>query len=104
MLREQTFYKVYFYARIMIQKTESKDKTQPPYTFEDAVNIADDIFHMQKEKHYHPGAFIHALILTLEATQHSYQIPPQQMAEVKRSARRYIQDINKMASEKQGKE
>ncbi len=88
----------------MPQKTEQHEKKQPQYTFEDAMKITDDIFHMQKEKQYHPGAFIHALVITLEATQQSYQIPPQQMAEVKRSARRYIQEINSMMALEQEKQ
>jgi hypothetical protein len=74
------------------QETEkSKQKT---YTFEDAMKVADDIFSLQKEEAYHPGAFVHGLIFALEATQQSYQIPPQQLAEVKRSVRKYIQEVN----------
>ena len=88
----------------MPKKVDQQEKEKSHYTFEDAMKIADDIFQMQKDKEYHPGAFIHGLILTLEATQQSYRIPPQQMAEVKRSARRYIQEINNMmASEVQTK-
>lgn len=74
------------------KKTKSKKK---PYTFEDAMKIADDIFSLQKKEEYHPGAFVHGLIFALEATQQSYQIPPQQLAEVKRSVRKYIQHVNK---------
>jgi len=89
----------------MPEETKEQGKKQSYYTFEDAMNIADDIFKMQKEKEYHPGAFIHGLVLTLEATQQTYNIPQQQMAEVKRSARKYINEINSlMASEKQNKE
>jgi len=74
------------------QETEkSKQKT---YTFEDAMKVADDIFSLQKEESYHPGAFVHGLVFALEATQQSYQIPPQQLAEVKRSVRKYIQQVN----------
>lgn len=84
----------------MAEETNPQEKKQSSYTFEDAMMIADDIFKMQKEKEYHPGAFIHGLVITLEATQQTYNVPPQQMAEVKRSARRYIQEINElMASE-----
>lgn len=70
---------------------KSKQKT---YTFEDAMKVADDIFSLQKEESYHPGAFVHGLVFALEATQQSYQIPPQQLAEVKRSVRKYIQQVN----------
>jgi len=91
--------------RRMPQDTERTDKKESYYTIEDAMNITDDIFKMQKEKEYHPGAFIHALILTLELTQQTYNIPQQQLAEVKRSARRYVQEMKKiMIQEKQSKE
>ncbi|MDG6229457.1 MAG: hypothetical protein QCH96_05780 [Candidatus Thermoplasmatota archaeon] len=91
--------------RYMPQETERTEKKESYYTFEDAMNITDDFFKMQKEKQYHPGAFIHALLLTLELTQQNYNIPQQQLAEVKRSVRRYVQEMKKMMiSEKQSKE
>jgi len=72
------------------------------YSFEDAMNVADDIFSLQKNENYHPGAFVHGLIFALEATQQSYQIPPKQIAEVKRSVRKYIQEVNtKLQNDKQ---
>ena len=74
------------------KQTKSKQKT---YTFEDAMKVADDIFSLQKDEEYHPGAFVHGLVFALEATQQSYQIPPQQLAEVKRSVRKYIQQIGR---------
>ena len=73
---------------------ETEESKQKTYTFEDAMKVADDIFSLQKEESYHPGAFVHGLIFALEATQQSYQIPPQQLAEVKRSVRKYIQQVN----------
>lgn len=91
--------------RYMPQETERTEKKESYYTFEDAMNITDDFFKMQKEKQYHVGAFIHALLLTLELTQQNYNIPQQQLAEVKRSVRRYVQEMKKMMiSEKQSKE
>ncbi len=80
----------------MAQKKQEENK-QTPYTFEDAMKIADDIFQLQKEHEYNPGAFIHGLIVALEATQQSYQIPPKQIAEVKRGVRRYIQQVSAAA-------
>ncbi len=74
--------------------TETQESKQKTYTFEDAMTVADDIFSLQKDKEYHPGAFVHGLIFALEATQQSYQIPPQQLAEVKRSVRKYIKQVN----------
>ncbi len=63
------------------------------YSFEDAMSVADDIFNLQKTENYHAGAFIHGLIFALEVTQQSYQIPPQQLAQVKRSVRKYVKEI-----------
>lgn len=80
------------------ENQESKQKT---YTFEDAMKVADDIFSLQKDESYHPGAFVHGLIFALEATQQSYQIPPQQLAEVKRSVRKYIQQVNEQVKNTQ---
>lgn len=91
--------------RYMQQETEKTEKKESYYTFEDAMNITDDIFKMQKEKQYHPGAFIHAILLTLELTQQTYNIPQQQLAEVKRSVRRYVLEMKEiMTEEKQTKE
>ena len=80
---------------------ETEKSTQKTYTFEDAMKVADDIFSLQKEESYHPGAFVHGLIFALEATQQSYQIPPQQLAEVKRSVRKYIQQVNESVKKEQ---
>lgn len=85
----------------MPEETNGQEKKPSSYTFEDAMMIADDIFNMQKEKQYHPGAFIHGLVLTLEATQQTYKIPQQQMAEVKRSARQYLKEINDLMTNEQ---
>ena len=91
--------------RYMPQETERTEKKESYYTIENTMNITDDIFKMQKEKEYHPGAFIHALLLTLELTQQTYNIPQQQLAEVKRSVRQYVQEMKKiMTEEKQSTE
>lgn len=73
---------------------QTNAKKENAYSFDDAMKVADDIFSLQKDKEYHPGAFVHGLIFALEATQQSYQIPPQQLAQVKRGVRKYIQQMN----------
>jgi hypothetical protein len=74
------------------------------YTYEDAMKVVDDIFKLSKEKNYHPGAFVHGLVFALEATQQTYQIPAKQIAEVKRNARRYLQELEQViAQEKKQK-
>jgi len=73
---------------------DESEKKENVYSFDDAMKVADDIFSLQKEEAYHPGAFVHGLIFALEATQQSYQIPPQQLAQVKRGVRKYIQQMN----------
>ena len=67
--------------------------SQIKYSYYDAMKVADDIFNLSKENEYHPGAFVHGLVFALEATQQSYKIPPKQIAEVKRSTRKYLQSI-----------
>lgn len=74
-------------------ETTKDDQQSKVYTFEDAMNVADDIFKLMKDNEYHPGAFVHGLVFALEATQQSYKIPPKQIAEVKRGARKYLQDV-----------
>jgi len=76
---------------------ETKKPTQEPpqttYTMRDVMKITDEIFNLSKEKGYHPGAFVHSLIFTLEITQQSYNIPQQQLAEIKRDCRRYVHEL-----------
>ena len=60
----------------------------------DAIKIADDVFKLSQEKKYNLGAFIHGLIFALEYAQHSYRIPQQQMATIKRDCRKYFKDID----------
>ena len=63
------------------------------YTVKDAIKVADDIFNLNKEKKYNPGAFIHGLIFAIEYAQYSYGIPHQQLALIKRDCRKYFKDI-----------
>ena len=76
-----------------ISKNENK-KTDSSYTIEDAMKITDEIFKLNKEKNFNPGAFVHGLIFALELTQQSYKIPQQQLAQIKRGCRRYFNEIN----------
>jgi hypothetical protein len=68
-------------------------KTKTSYTIEDAMKITDEIFKLNKDKNYNPGAFIHGLIFALELTQQSYNVPQKQIAEIKRSCRKYFNEI-----------
>ena len=57
------------------------------------MKITEDIFNLGKDKEYNPGAFVHGLIFCLEALQRSYNIPQQQLADVKRGCRRYFREV-----------
>jgi len=78
---------------------KQEDPKQNIYTFQDAMNIADDIFTLHKEKQYNPSAFVHGLIVALEAAQQSYQIPQKDIAEVKRGVRRYLKGLSEQSIE-----
>jgi hypothetical protein len=83
----------------MIEKENeiSKNKTSKSpgssYTMTEVFKITDDLFQLSKEKEYPLGAFVHGLIFALEFAQQSYRIPPQQLAEIKRDCRRYVDEI-----------
>ena len=84
-----------------MKESQNDEKTESvPYTIEDAMNITNDIFKLSKDNKYNPGAFIHGLIFALEAVQQSYNIPKQQLAEIKRGCRRYFQEIGNMNYQK----
>ena len=75
----------------MVRRKSSENKdTSTSYNFDDALHISEDLMQLFKDKKYNPGAFIHGLLFTLEFAQHTYQIPPQQLAGVKRDCRRYV--------------
>ena len=78
------------------EKKETNNAETPSYTVGDAIKIADDIFKLSKDKKYNFGAFVHGMIFALEYAQHSYRIPQQQMALIKRDCRKYFKDINTM--------
>jgi hypothetical protein len=59
----------------------------------EVLKITDDLFQLSKERKYPPSAFVHGLIFALEFAQQSYNIPAQQLAEIKRDCRRTVQEI-----------
>lgn len=59
----------------------------------DAMQVADDILNLSREKQYNIGAFVHGQIFALEFTSIAYGVPAQQIAEIKRDCRRYITDM-----------
>ncbi|MFH1101787.1 MAG: hypothetical protein V1726_07110, partial [Methanobacteriota archaeon] len=63
------------------------------YNMSEVFKITDDLFQLSKDKEYPLGAFVHGLIFALEFAQQSYRIPPQQLAEIKRDCRRYVDEI-----------
>jgi hypothetical protein len=74
------------------QSAEPK-KSQGRYTIQDAMQVADDILNLSKEKKYSTGAFVHGQIFALEFATAAYGIPTQQIAEIKRDCRKYINEI-----------
>ena len=78
----------------MVKDKEQKSKaSKNPYTIEDAIKVADEIFKLSKDKNYKLGAFIHGLIFALEYAQHTFKIPQQQVAIIKRDCRKYFKEI-----------
>ena len=75
------------------KKKSQKNKESLPYTIQDAMKVADDVFKLSREKKYHIGAFVHGLVFALEFAQQSYNIPQQQLATVKRDCRKYFKAV-----------
>ena len=79
----------------MAHKKKNEESAKPlPYSVEDAIKVADDIFKISKDNNYTVGAFIHGLIIALEYAQNSYKVPQQQIALIKRDCRKYFRDID----------
>jgi hypothetical protein len=78
----------------MAKKTEEKEPPKTTYTIKDAIEIADEILKNGQEKKYNLGAFMHGLIFAQEFVIHSYQIPQQQIASIKRDCKKYFKDID----------
>ena len=75
------------------KKNNISTKTNNTYKIEDAMKITDEIFKLNKENKYNPGAFVHGLIFALEFTQQTYKIPQQQIAQIKRGCRKYYNQL-----------
>ncbi len=75
------------------KETTTKAPVESSYTMKEVFKITDDFFTLSKEKKYPVGAFVHGLIFALEFAQRTYNIPPQQLAEIKRDCRRYVDEI-----------
>ena len=82
------------------KKNQPDKKTAGPYTIEDALKIADDLFKLNRENKYNFGAFIHGMIFALEYAQFSYKIPQQQIANIKRDCRKYFKDVETLHKQK----
>jgi hypothetical protein len=74
-------------------KNKASKSPGSSYTLSEVFKITDDLFQLSKDKEYPLGAFVHGLIFALEFAQQSYRIPPQQLAEIKRDCRRYVDEI-----------
>jgi hypothetical protein len=81
-------------------KNDTSKKPQSSYTMSEVFKITDDLFQLSKDKEYPLGAFVHGMIFALEFAQQSYHIPPQQLAEIKRDCRRYVDEIVRSNSQK----
>ena len=77
-----------------------ENKQSSTYTIKDAIQIADDILKLSKDKKYNFGAFIHGLVFATEYAQNSFKIPQQQMAAIKRDCRKYFKEIDRIKSVK----
>ena len=75
------------------KKTEGKS-SKTSYSIEDAMNVADEIFKLSKEKDYNVGAFVHGLIFAEEYALRAFKIPQQQLAMIKRDCRKYFKQVN----------
>ena len=78
---------------VQVEKHTTKASSNQ-YTMKDAIKVADEIFKLSKDKKYNLGAFIHGLIFALEYAQHSFKIPQQQVAEIKRDCRKYFKAVD----------
>ena len=80
-------------------QNKAPKSSESSYTMTEVFKITDDLFQLSKDKEYPLGAFVHGLIFALEFAQQSYRIPPQQLAEIKRDCRRYVDEIVRTGSQ-----
>ncbi|MEF8879067.1 MAG: hypothetical protein V5A64_01585 [Candidatus Thermoplasmatota archaeon] len=83
------------------KNNDKKDKKSLPYNVEDALKVADDIINLGNEKKYNIGAFVHGMVFALEYAQHTYKIPQQQIANIRRGCKKYFKEID---GQKQGEQ
>lgn len=81
-------------------KINTPTSQQGSYSMNEVFKITDELFTLSKEREYPFGAFVHGLIFALEFAQQTYQIPPQQLAEIKRNCRRYVEEIVRINNRK----
>jgi hypothetical protein len=79
----------------MNENKEQNNCKVTKYSIDDVMKVTNDIFNLNKEKNYNPGAFVHGLVFALEVSQQNFKIPQQQMAEIKRGCRKYFSEILK---------
>ena len=79
----------------MIEKKDQSNSKSNQYSIDDVIKVTNDIFNLNKEKDYNPGAFVHGLVFALEVSQQNFKIPQQQMAQIKRGCRKYFDEILK---------
>lgn len=85
----------------MVHKRKKENESKKSlYTVDEAIKVADDIFNLSKDKKYNLGAFIHGLIFAEEYALHSFKIPQQQIAMIKRDCRKYFKDIQNKTIQK----
>lgn len=82
-----------------IQQNKPTKSPKSSYTMSEVFKISDDFFQLLRDKQYPLGAFVHGLIFALELAQQSYHIPHQQLAEIKRDCRRYVDEIVRLESQ-----
>jgi hypothetical protein len=85
---------------VQTPKDDSLRKQKTSYTMSEVFKITDDLFTLSREKEYPTAAFVHGLIFALEFAQQSYHIPAQQLAEIKRDCRRYVDEIVRVNASK----
>ena len=68
------------------------EKKPTVYQTDDVLKISQEIFKICKENNYHLESFTCALLFCVEALQLSYNIPQQEIAEMKRKCRKYLKE------------
>lgn len=80
-----------------IEKNESfsdkmSEQKPPVYQIDDVLKISQEIFGICKKNNYYLEPFIYALLFCVEALQLSYNIPQQELADIRRKCRKYLKE------------